>query len=174
MISSKLLLAYLLQTFSIGGIPVDTSMIDPNEAYCLAKNVYYEARGENIQGQFAVAAVTLNRVKDPRYPDTICEVVKQVAVAKDKKRISCAFSWYCHSDKKDKEVDLRKRDGSIDQIAVDKFQVATFVAIATLSGAVKDNTRGATHFHNPEQSDPSWKYTLRKTVSLGNHDFYKY
>lgn len=44
---------------------------------CLALNIYHEARGEPLEGQIAVAAVTLNRVADPRWPDTVCEVVYQ-------------------------------------------------------------------------------------------------
>lgn len=44
---------------------------------CLAFNIYHEARGEPLDGQLAVAAVTLNRVLDPRWPDDVCKVVYQ-------------------------------------------------------------------------------------------------
>ena len=47
------------------------------ELYCLAINIYHEARADHIAGQYAVADVVLNRVQDTRYPNTICEVVKQ-------------------------------------------------------------------------------------------------
>ena len=47
------------------------------EEYCMALNIYYEARGSNFADQMAVADVVLNRVQDTRYPNTICEVVKQ-------------------------------------------------------------------------------------------------
>ena len=47
------------------------------ELYCLAQNVYFEAKSEPLAGQYAVADVVLNRVKDTRYPNTICEVVKE-------------------------------------------------------------------------------------------------
>ena len=47
------------------------------EFNCLVKNVYYEARGENLMGKVAVAKVTMNRVKHPNYPKTICGVVYQ-------------------------------------------------------------------------------------------------
>lgn len=174
MISSKLLLAYFLQTLTFGGLAVDPSNVDPEEAFCLAKNIYYESSGESIQGQFAVAFATLNRVKDPRYPDSVCEVIKQTVTIKSTNRKICAFSWYCEPEKRKMEIPLKNRDGSINQAAVDKFQIASLVAITALSGAAKDTTRGATHFHNPQQSDPSWKYNLQKTLSLGNHDFYKY
>lgn len=48
-----------------------------HEFQCLVKNVYYEARGESKQGKIAVATVTLNRVKHPSYPKSICGVVYQ-------------------------------------------------------------------------------------------------
>lgn len=173
MITAKLLLAYLLESASIFGIEVDTAKVDPEQAYCLAQNVYYEAKGESIQGQFAVASVTLNRVNDPRFPKTVCEVVKQSARNKDSNRLVCAFSWYCENDKKGKEIPVRNNDGSVNQSAVDQFQIASIVAITVLGGNVKDNTHGATHFHNPNTSNPAWRNTLIKTMSVGNHDFYK-
>ncbi|HZF93298.1 MAG TPA: cell wall hydrolase [Allosphingosinicella sp.] len=50
---------------------------DDQEQDCLASAVYFEARGEQLQGQLAVADVVLNRTASPKYPDTICEVVEQ-------------------------------------------------------------------------------------------------
>jgi spore germination cell wall hydrolase CwlJ-like protein len=51
--------------------------LSENELGCLVENVYFEARGEDVLGQAAVAYVTLNRVRSPDYPDTICDVVWQ-------------------------------------------------------------------------------------------------
>src|SRR5210317_144981 len=48
-----------------------------DDMYCLQQNIYFEARNQSINGQIAVAWVTLHRVDDPRYPNTICEVVWQ-------------------------------------------------------------------------------------------------
>ncbi|MEY2909484.1 MAG: hypothetical protein RLZZ602_2007, partial [Pseudomonadota bacterium] len=44
---------------------------------CLAVAIYFEARGESIDGQMLVAETIINRVADERWPDTVCEVVKQ-------------------------------------------------------------------------------------------------
>lgn len=174
MMTAKLLLAYLLQTSAATlGMDIDTSNVDLEQAYCLAKNVYYEARNEDIRGQFAVASVTLNRVRDARYPTTVCDVVKQTTISNISKRLVCQFSWYCEADKKGKEIPVRNKDGSINQQVVDQFQVASIVAIQTLSGQIEDNTNGATHFHNPFTSKPAWSHTLKKTMRVGNHDFYK-
>lgn len=173
MITAKILLAYLLQTANVVGIDVDTASVDFNEAYCLAENIYYESRNEDIQGQFAVASVTLNRAKDPRYPKTVCDVVKQATVSKATRKVVCAFSWYCENDKKGKQIPVRNKDGSINQHVVDQFQVASIVAITVLGSSVTDNTHGATHFHNPHTSRPAWRKQLTRTMRVGNHDFYK-
>lgn len=173
MITSKLLLVYLLTTANIFGINVDTSKVDTEEAYCLAKNVYYEARSENIQGQYAVASVTINRVNDVRFPNTICDVVTYTVISKISKKLVCAFSWYCDNNKNGTEIPIRNKDGTINQQVLAQFRAASIVAITVLGSNVKDITYGATHFHNPNISNPSWKYTLTKTTSIGNHAFYK-
>ena len=76
----------------------------PNkEISCLAKNIYFEAKNQGTGGWLAVAFVTLNRVKDTRYPNTICEVVYQgpskPSWQDPKKQIpirhKCQFSWFC-------------------------------------------------------------------------------
>ena len=174
MITAKLLLLYILQTSNIVGVNVDISKIDPEQAFCLAENIYYESANEAISGQYAVAHVTINRANDSRFPKTICEVVKQSTVSKIGNKIVCAFSWYCENNKKGKEIPLMNKDGSINQVEVDRFQIASIVAITALSGDIPDNTMGATHFYNPSISQPSWSKSLKKTISLGRHDFYKW
>jgi len=155
------------------GLDVDVSKIDVNEAYCLAENIYYESRNEDIRGQFAVASVTLNRVNDERYPSTVCDVVRQVNISRETKKPVCMFSWYCENDRKGKSIPVKNKDGSINQAVVDQFQVASIVAIQMLSGKIEDNTKGSTHFHNPTTSSPSWRHTMRRMLRVGNHDFYK-
>lgn len=173
MLTAKVLLAYLLQSADISGLSIDTSKIDPQEVYCLAENIYYEARSEDIRGQFAVASVTLNRTKDARFPNTVCGVVQQSARSRITNRLVCAFSWYCENDKKGKEIPVKNKDGSVNQAVVDQFQIASIVAITVLSGNVEDNTKGATHFHNPYTSNPAWRLEMTKTMAIGNHTFYK-
>ena len=66
---------------------------------CLALNVYHEAKNQSFIGQVAVAQVVMNRVRDTRYPNTVCDVVKQGATYKWKPdfpiKNRCQFSWYC-------------------------------------------------------------------------------
>ncbi len=54
-----------------------TAQLNPDEVFCLAQNIYFEASVEHRVGKSAVAHVTLNRVDSPRYPDSVCEVVWQ-------------------------------------------------------------------------------------------------
>jgi spore germination cell wall hydrolase CwlJ-like protein len=173
MLSAKLLLAYILQTADVSGLSIDKSQIDLDQAYCLAKNVYYEAKGESLKGQFAVANVTLNRVNNPRFPGSICEVVKFSAFHRGTKNLVCAFSWYCEKNKGDRPIVFVKKDGTVDQRAVDQFHVASIVALKTMGGVIEDNTRGATHFHNPFTSFPAWRHDYKRTMRIGNHDFYR-
>ena len=77
--------------------------VSPIQATCLAENVYFEARNQGTAGWSAVISVTLNRVKDKRFPNTVCEVVKQGPTRESWKkngiyypiRHKCQFSWYC-------------------------------------------------------------------------------
>ena len=72
------------------------------EISCMADNIYFEARNQGTAGWSAVASVTLNRVKDKRFPNTVCEVVKQGPTRESWKKDGnyyplkhrCQFSWY--------------------------------------------------------------------------------
>ena len=123
---------------------------------CLALNVYYEARSEPMDGQYAVAHVVLNRVANDAFPDDACKVVKQ---GYHKGRHKCQFSWYCDG-KSDKPKDKMS------------WVVAQVVAYNTLYGHHKDNTYGATHYHATYVS-PWWRKHYDKTVAHGSHIFYK-
>ena len=76
----------LLTAIGIGtaALPSDASeptpildMPDPTEVMCLAENMYHEAKNQGTAGWSAVASVTFNRIRDSRFPNTVCEVVKQ-------------------------------------------------------------------------------------------------
>jgi spore germination cell wall hydrolase CwlJ-like protein len=131
------------------------------EVHCLAENIYFEARSESTAGRMAVALVTLNRVKDERFPNTICGVVKQTKYYPSG-RIdlhSCQFSWYC--------------DGKPDTIA-DKNCYKDILLIAEVMYAyeTEDFTRGALWYHNTKVK-PKWSMVYTNTVSIDNHIFYK-
>lgn len=168
-----MLLAYLLSSANPVVQEINVSSIDFEEAYCMAENIYYESRGEAESGQMAVGLVTMNRVNNDRYPDTVCDVVKQTAINKYTKKPVCAFSWYCENDKREKSIPVTNRDGTPNERVINQFEESALIALKVLSGAVKDKTKGATHFHNPNISNPAWAAEMRRTLRLGNHDFYK-
>ena len=80
-------------TFGFVMYSVFTQQDDVRNLTCLALNVYFEARGEPVAGQYAVAEVTMNRVASGRYPDTVCGVVNQKNWDPLRKRYVSAFSW---------------------------------------------------------------------------------
>ena len=134
-----------------------SSFVIADEVKCLAQNIYWEARNQSIQGMYAVADVTLNRVKDKRWPSTVCEVVKQRKNAGG--RWVCQFSWYC--------------DGKSDEpLDTDTFFESYVVAQDVLMGKYPDITEGATHYHSI-MVDPYWASSLNETVQITDHIFYK-
>ena len=146
--------------------------IDNEQHKCMALNIYHEARGEVTEGQIAVAQVTVNRVQDKRWPNTICDVVyqgKKKPSWKDPERMvmvrdACQFSWYC--------------DGKVDEPIIHedniKWKVAEDIAYQVLafnkwSGMVE----GATHYH-ADYVRPDWAKTKTKTIEIEDHIFYRW
>ncbi|MCU0912206.1 MAG: cell wall hydrolase [Rhodobacteraceae bacterium] len=120
---------------------------------CLAEALYFEARGESVAGQFAVAEVILNRRDMDSYPDTVCGVVRQGG------RKGCQFSFTC--------------DGRADRIRErDAFARAGKIARLMLDGAPRALTEGATHFHATSVR-PSWSRRFDQTAKIGTHLFYR-
>ena len=130
---------------------------------CLALNLYHEARGESLAGNLAVGFVTMNRVADPRYPDTVCGVVKQAryhAWSDIPIRNKCQFSWFC--------------DGLSDQPKDDKaFMESVLLSKHILAGTVTDISESATHYHATWIQAPYWAGDLSVVLELDQHIFYK-
>ena len=123
---------------------------------CLSEAIYFEGRGESLHGQFAIAEVVVNRMQHPRFPDTVCGVVKQGGVKKHR----CQFSYMC--------------DGRFEQIKeTDAFNRAGRIAEIILNGAQKNLTDGSTFYHN-ENVSPAWSKELTFVEKIGRHRFYKY
>ena len=131
---------------------------------CLALNTYHEAKNQSMVGQIAVAEVVMNRVTDSRYPNTICEVVKQGPKYKGSDvpvRHRCQFSWYC-----DGKSDIPKNEKA--------WKTAQDVAFLVLYDKIKlDVTEGATHYH-ATYVRPSWAKTKKRTTRIDKHIFYRW
>ena len=131
---------------------------------CLALNTYHEAKTQSMVGQIAVAEVVMNRVADRRYPNTVCEVVKQGPKYKGSDiplRHKCQFSWFC-----DGKSDLPKNEKAWKK-AQDYAYLVLYNRIAI------DITEGATHYH-ATYVKPSWEKTKTRTTRIEKHIFYRW
>ena len=115
-----------------------------------------------MASQMAVSLVVMNRVKDHRFPNTVCGVVKQGLTYKNDKVVlgKCQFSWYCDG-KPDKPNNK--------QAWLKAQQVASIV----LDGSMVDFTEGSTHYH-AHYVYPSWRTTKTKVTRIDSHIFYRW
>ena len=123
------------------------------EWQCLTEALYFEARGESLEGQVAVAEVILNRADSPLYPRSICGVVRQRGGG------GCQFSYTC-----DGRADRMREAAAADLVGR--------IARAMLDGAPRLLTEGATHFHT-RSVRPGWSKRFAHTASIGAHLFYR-
>jgi spore germination cell wall hydrolase CwlJ-like protein len=137
--------------------PIPASARSPAEIKCLADAIYFEARGEPIRGQLAVAQVVINRLKNPAYPKTVCGVVYQNEGMRNK----CQFSFAC--------------DG-IPEVVEEKDAWATAMMLArkSLYGEAEflSDVGSATHYH-ATYVRPDWAPTMKKMQKIGVHIFYR-
>jgi len=134
---------------------LDAPEIDDSGLECLTEALYFEARGESVKGQFAVAEVILNRVASPAYPDDVCGVITQGTGRK----YQCQFTYTC--------------DGHPERIHEPAaYEQVSKVAYVSLSGVAEPLTDGATHYHTKHVS-PSWARKFPRTATIGVHHFYR-
>ncbi len=126
-----------------------------SELNCLTEALYFEARGESIQGQYAVAEVILNRVDMDNYPDTVCEVVNQGTG----RRHACQFSYTC--------------DG-IPERVTERAMWDRLMRISAimLDGGERPLTSDASHYHTTAVN-PHWASAYPRTARIGTHIFYR-
>ena len=158
------IMAAVMLVFASAANAKDFDLIEEfPEVRCMALNIYYEARGSSLADRAGVADVVLNRVNDTRYPNTICEVVKQGVKHSNgqMKRNKCQFSWYC--------------DGKADKPQNEDL----WVDAQTLAWNIVENgkhrglTEGATHYH-ATYVNPRWAKTLQLVGRIGAHIFYRW
>lgn len=114
---------------------------------CLALNVYYEARGESLAGQYAVAEVTMNRKSALGFPKTLCEVVYQAG----------AFSW---------------TGEKVDEPGGMEWQRAVKVAEDTYFRRRAPALQGALYYH-ATYTRPAWAKERERVARIGRHIFYR-
>ncbi len=111
---------------------------------CLSKVAYHEAKGESDKGMLAVIHTTLNRVKDNRFPKTVCGVVYQKS----------QYSWTKYNPKVKEQ---------------EQYARAERLAKEAVEGKHKDWSRGALYFNSLHKQPKGTVCTVR----IGNHSFYK-
>lgn len=122
---------------------------------CLTEALYFEARGETVKGQFAVAEVILNRVDSTQFPNSICSVVNQGTGRK----YQCQFTYTC--------------DGYPERVnEPEAWITAGKIARTLMDGASRGLTDGATHYHTTAVN-PSWARRFIQTTRIGVHKFYR-
>jgi hypothetical protein len=123
---------------------------------CLAEAVYFEARGEAVRGQIAVAQVVLNRAFSGKYPDTVCGVVYQ----NKHRHFACQFTFAC-----DNNADVVREP--------DMWDRAQKIAKAMLDGRLwLPEVDRSTHYH-AYWVRPSWVSEMKKMYKFGVHTFYR-
>lgn len=133
----------------VGAATMAPPELDMKDHECLSMNIYHESRGEQAQGQIAVAQVTVNRVKHREWPSSICEVVYQPK----------QFSWtHLIKNHSPKETKAWKR--------------AQVIARDVLIGNVADVTGGAVFYHANWIKNPYWAKEVTLSKVIGNHLFY--
>ena len=121
---------------------------------CLARSIYWEARGAGNDAMESVANIVMNRLAHEGFPRTVCEVVKQ-----GQEQGSCQFSWWC--------------DGRTDSaFEAEPYATAKEIARKALNRQLPDRTGGALYFHHRGVS-PSWAQTYVKTGEVADFSFYK-
>jgi len=134
-------------------------MVFETALLCMALNLYHEARDQPLVGQLAVGSVVINRVRDPRFPNDVCEVVFEGPIDDNNnpKRHRCQFSWYCDG----------KNDEPLNKVA---WHNSKNIAAYLLTGKPIDVTEGALFYHADFVS-PNWK-NYKPVVQIQNHIFY--
>lgn len=139
------------------------------QMWCLAQNIYYEARGSNRADRMAVADVVINRVQHTYYPNTICDVVhqgKQMPSWKDPKvmvmvRNKCQFSWYCDGLSDEPKEPTTWKHALV--VAKDAY---------TLWNLGTDISEGSMWYH-AQNVRPKWRHDFDYVARIDDHLFYR-
>ena len=158
---------------SVAAAEIDNSnstTVSSKELMCLARNIYYESGNEPEDGMIAVGMVTLNRVEDPRWPKSVCEVVRQrtvlsrTVIVENKtirtNRVVCQFSWVCSITRRIKETDHRW---------IQSMEVAKHL----LDGGYELHRprMGEWLYFHASHINPRWT-NLKRDMRIGGHIFY--
>ena len=143
------------KTFTVKNNPQQSGENFEQARHCLAQAMYFEARSEPIEGWQAVGDVVINRVRDQRYPNTVCDVVFQGEF----RRHNCQFSFAC--------------DGRSDRAYNKSFwqQAYDLAGELLIKGSNSEVAGIATHYH-ADYVEPQWSVHMQPVTKIGRHIFY--
>lgn len=151
----KYLISFMLLV--VANVAEADSSYYTDDRTCLALNIYHEARSEAVAGYLAVGMVTLNRVKNKRYPNTICKVVWQ----------SRQFSW-TKDGKHDRPLEKKAWKHSK---LIANYLYATYELYSVITNGSIDITDGAIYYYAHDLVNPYWASKIHITKIIGNHTF---
>lgn len=148
-------------------IPVAREVvIDADDLACMTTNIFFEARNQDSdEAMAAVAYTVLNRVNNPRYPDSVCDVIRQARRGSDGQPIRnrCQFSWYC---------DGRPDEPNMNHPAeASAWERSKRIAEAVLRGEIDNPVGNATMYHATYVS-PYWRNAYNRIAQVEDHIFY--
>lgn len=143
---------------TIDGSRIDAARARTRDIRCLAENIYFEARGEPLRGQYAVAEVTMNRLASPHFPNTVCDVVHDTRWDTSRRRLVAHFSWTAFK--------LRLESGS------PEWKQAMDIATTVYDGQHQPQVPDALFYH-ATYVNPYWASSKRVVARIGNHIFYR-
>ncbi|TCD14919.1 cell wall hydrolase [Oricola cellulosilytica] len=136
--------------------PLPAETLSAKQQHCITTAIYFEARGETVKGQAAVAQVILNRVRNPAYPDSACGVVYQNAEMRNR----CQFSFAC--------------DGASERLKSERARKqAEWIAKAVTKGELFIPEIGSSTHYFADYVRPKWAGSMVKMASIGAHHFFK-
>lgn len=120
------------------------------DVFCLAKNIFHEAGIEDKMGKYAIAQVTLNRIKNPKYPDTVCDVVMD----------RFQFSWA-----NDRKIRWTHPKGKL-------WEESKQIAEKVLAEGYRVKGLERANYYHADYVKPYWKKPEAKIAKIGTHIFY--
>jgi N-acetylmuramoyl-L-alanine amidase len=133
-------------------------MAEYSDVEWLAQNIYHEARGEGIQGMIAISIVTINRVHDKNYPNTIKGVITQPH----------QFTWY----NKKKIKTIKKNNNYNLCLIISNTTIKLWKSKRVMHLVKLFDIDDIKWYHNKKEK-PRWLYGMNQTTQIGNHLFYK-
>ena len=159
--NKKMIILFAITSLFLTGLTTKEKVLYyKDRQYWLSYAIYFEARSESTAGMIGVGQVVLNRVKSPKWPATVREVVTQ---GKNKNgepiKNKCNFSFWC--------------DGIPEKIANQRaWKKVNDISEILLYKNIVDITDGADHYEL-KQNKPWWSKGMKKTAVIDSHIFYK-